>query len=140
MGFGRSGFAPWREAYDAEIADLLAPYQADVALQAGYMLVGVLDEFVLLELKVVDRGLKVSLRPHQIAFMTRQSARGRPCFVLVLQSGGTTLRPAKIHLYRGRDAIDLAAHGLRLPALRSWASRGMPWGELFELLSETETP
>lgn len=39
MGFGRSGFAPWRQAYDAEIADLLAPYRADVALQAGYMLV-----------------------------------------------------------------------------------------------------
>lgn len=134
-------------SFSARVRAGLLPYGADIErienrvnLGIPDMLVGVLDKFVLLELKVVDRGLKVSLRPHQIAFMTRQSAKGRPCFVLVLQSGGTTLRPAKIHLYRGRDAIDLAAHGLRLPALRSWASRGMPWGELFELLSETETP
>lgn len=134
-------------SFSARVRAGLLPYGADIErienrvnLGIPDMLVGVLDKFVLLELKVVDRGLKVSLRPHQIAFMTRQSAKGRPCFVLVLQSGGTTLRPAKIHLYRGRDAIDLAAHGLRVPALRSWASRGMPWGELFELLSETETP
>ena len=134
-------------SFSARVRAGLLPYGAGIErienrvnLGIPDMLVGVLDKFVLLELKVVDRGLKVSLRPHQIAFMTRQSAKGRPCFVLVLQSGGTTLRPAKIHLYRGRDAIDLAAHGLRVPALRSWASRGMPWGELFELLSETETP
>ena len=134
-------------SFSARVRAGLLPYGADIErienrvnLGIPDMLVGVLDKFVLLELKVVDRGLKVSLRPHQIAFMTRQSAKGRPCFVLVLQSGGTTLRPAMIHLYRGRDVIDLAAVGLRLPALRSWASRGMPWGELFELLSETGSP
>lgn len=103
------------------------------------MLVGVGDRFVMVETKVVQRGLKVNLRPHQIAFMARQSAKGRPCFVLVLQSGGTVLKPAMIHLYHGRDVIDLAAHGLRQPALRSWPSRGMPWGELHDLLSDPET-
>jgi hypothetical protein len=48
------------------------------------MLIGVGDRFVLVELKVIAKGLKVGLRPHQIAFMTRHAAKGRPCFILVL--------------------------------------------------------
>jgi len=103
------------------------------------MLVGVGDRFIMMELKVVSSGLKVALRPQQIAFLTRHAAKGRPCFILVLQEGGTTLKPAKIHLYRGSDAIDVAAHGLRHPALAVWPSHGMPWKELFDRLSETET-
>ena len=103
------------------------------------MLVGVGDRFIMMELKVVSSGLKVALRPHQIAVLTRHAAKGRPCFILVLQEGGTTLKPAKIHLYRGSDAIDVAAHGLRHPALAVWPSHGMPWKELFDRLSETET-
>ena len=104
------------------------------------MLVGVGDRFTMMELKVVARGLKVELRPHQIAFLTKHSAKGRPCFILVLQDGGTTLKPAKIHLYRGSDAIDVAAHGLRHPALAVWPSRGMPWGDLYSWLSHEERP
>ena len=103
------------------------------------MLLGIEDRFVMVELKVVQRGLKVGLRPHQIAFMARQSGKGRPCFILVLQSGGTVLKPAAIHLYRGRDAIALAGDGLRLQSLKSWPSRGMDWGDLCKILSETET-
>ena len=38
------------------------------------MMIGVGDAFVLVELKVVAKGLKVGLRPHQIAFMTRHAA------------------------------------------------------------------
>ena len=97
------------------------------------MLVGIGDCFVMLELKVVAKGLKVGLRPHQIAFMTRHAAKGRPCFILVLDSGNT-LRPATIRLYHGRDAMQLAAEGLRLIPIQSWPSRGMPWGELEETL------
>lgn len=99
------------------------------------MLIGVGGRFVMVELKVVARGLKTGLRPHQIAFMTRHAAKGRPCFILVLQEGGTTLKPARIHLYRGSDAIDLAAHGLRHPAVAVWPSRGMPWADLAAWLS-----
>ena len=97
------------------------------------MLVGIGDRFALLELKVVARGLKVGLRPHQIAFMTRHAAAGRPCFILVLHVGNT-LRPSTIRLYHGRDAMQLAAEGLRLIPIQSWPSRGMPWGELEETL------
>jgi len=103
------------------------------------MLLGVGDRFVMMELKVVQRGLKVGLRPHQIAFMERQSGKGRPCFILVMQSGGTVLKPAAIHLYRGSDAIELAEVGLRLQSFKSWPSRGMDWEELYKKLSEVET-
>jgi len=97
------------------------------------MLVGIGDCFVMLELKVVAKGLKVGLRPHQIAFMTRHAAKGRPCFVLLLDIGNT-LRPSTIRLYHGRDVMQLAAEGIKLEPLRCWPSRGMPWGELEETL------
>ena len=97
------------------------------------MMIGVGDRFVLVELKVVAKGLKVGLRPHQIAFMTRHAAKGRPCFVLVLDMGNT-LRPSTIRLYHGRDAMALATEGIKLDPLRCWPSRGMPWKELEETL------
>jgi hypothetical protein len=97
------------------------------------MMIGVGERFVLVELKVVVKGLKVGLRPHQIAFMTRHAAKGRPCFVLVLD-GGNTLRPSTIRLYHGRDAMKLATEGIKLEPLRCWPSRGMPWTELEETL------
>lgn len=97
------------------------------------MMIGVGDRFVLVELKAVTKGLKVGLRPHQIAFMTRHAAKGRPCFVLVLDMGNT-LRPSTIRLYHGRDAMALATEGIKLDPLRCWPSRGMPWKELEETL------
>ena len=97
------------------------------------MLVGVGEYFVLMELKVVAKGLKVGLRPHQIAFMARHAAKDRPCYILVLDMGNT-LRPSTIRLYQGSDAIDLAAFGIKHEPLRCWPSRGMPWAELEETL------
>lgn len=99
-----------------------------VNLGVSDMFVGVVDRFVAVELKVVPRGLKVSLRPHQIAFMTRHALMGRPCFVLVLNVD-------RILLYHGRDAVALAAEGLRLPPLMVWPSRGMDWQTLRDYLS-----
>jgi len=99
-----------------------------VNLGVSDMLVGVLDCFVTVELKVVSRGLKVTLRPHQIAFLTRHALMGRPCFVLVLNLD-------RILLFHGRDAVALAAEGLRLPPLAVWPSRGMDWQTLRDYLS-----
>jgi hypothetical protein len=99
-----------------------------VNLGVSDMLVGVLDCFVTVELKVVSRGLKVTLRPHQIAFLTRHALMGRPCFVLVLNLD-------RILLFHGRDAVALAAEGLRLPPLAEWKSRGMDWQILRDYLS-----
>jgi Holliday junction resolvase len=106
-----------------------------VNLGVSDMLVGVDNCFVTMELKVVHSGLKVKLRPHQIAFLIRHAAKGRPCFVLVLRAGGEVLKPERVLLYHGRDALALAADGLRLPPLADWPSRGMDWQGLKEKLS-----
>ena len=105
-----------------------------VNLGVSDMLVGAGDRFVSIELKAVSRGLKVSLRPHQIAFLTRHAAAGRPCYVLVHQIS-TVVRPGRIALYHGRQAMELADQGLRLEPIAAWPNRGMPWQELADILS-----
>lgn len=128
-------------AFASRVRENLQPLGVDIErienrvnLGIADCLMGVRDRFVAVELKVVERGLKVSLRPHQIAFLTRHAAKGRPCFVLVLYKG-TLSRPARVFLYRGADAIALAESGLRLPPLRDWSSRSVNWAEMVEILS-----
>ena len=129
-------------AFAARVREGLQPLGVDVErvenrvnLGIADMLLGVHERFVALELKVVKKGLKVALRPHQIAFMTRHALKGRPCFVLV-HYVGTLAKPGRVYLYHGRDAVALAAEGLRLPPLRDWPNRGMKWPELLEALSQ----
>lgn len=98
------------------------------------MLIGINSRFVLVELKVVIRGLKVGLRPHQIAFMVRNAVAARPCFILVKREG-SLLVPSTISLYAGKDAIELAQQGLRLAPMASWPSRAMDWSKLRQLLA-----
>ena len=50
--------------------------------------------------------------------------------MLVLRAGGVVLKPERILLYHGRDAVALAEEGLRLPPLADWPSRGMVWQDL----------
>ena len=128
-------------AFSARVRDGLKAVGLDIErienrvnLGVSDMLIGAADRFVCVELKAITRGLKVSLRPHQVAFLTRHAAAGRPCFVLVHQ-GAAANRPARVLLYRGTQAIELATHGLRVVPLRDWPSRGMPWAELADILS-----
>jgi hypothetical protein len=128
-------------AFAARVRDGLRPFDMDterienrVNLGVSDLLVGAGDRFVSIELKAVVRGLKVSLRPHQIAFLTRHAARGRPCYVLV-HHVSTVVRPGRIALYHGRQAIELAEQGLRLEPMAAWPNRGMPWQELADILS-----
>lgn len=128
-------------AFANRVRDGLRPLGLDterienrVNLGVSDMLVGAGDRFVSIELKAVSRGLKVSLRPHQIAFLTRHASHGRPCYVLVHQIS-TAVRPGRIALYHGCQAIELAEQGLRLEPLAAWPNKGMPWGELADILS-----
>lgn len=128
-------------AFANRVRDGLRPLGLDterienrVNLGVSDMLVGAGDRFVSIELKAVSRGLKVSLRPHQIAFLTRHATAGRPCYVLVHQIS-TVVRPGRIALYHGRQAMELADQGLRLEPIAAWPNRGMPWQELADILS-----
>lgn len=131
-------------AFAARVREGLRPFGVEIErienrvnLGIADCLIGAGSRFVAVELKVVERGLKVSLRPHQIAFLTRHASKGRPCFVLVAYKG-TVAKPARVYLYHGRDAVALAEQGLRLPPLREWPNRGMPWGELAEILENPD--
>lgn len=104
-----------------------------VNLGVSDMLVGVADRFVTLELKVIPTGQKIRLRPHQVAFLLRHAAKGRPCFLLVLRAETAKL-PARVLLYHGRDAVALADEGLRCAPLAEWPSRGIDWGALRDRL------
>ena len=97
------------------------------------MLIGAGDRFVMLELKAVTRGLRIELRPHQVAFLMRHSAAGRPCFVLV-HYAGTTRRPPFVSLFAGSQAMDLVEQGLSTVPLLSWKNRGVDWAELAQAL------
>jgi hypothetical protein len=70
-------------AFAARVRDGLRPFDIDterienrVNLGVSDMLVGAGDRFVSIELKAVSRGLKIALRPHQIAFLTGLKING----------------------------------------------------------------
>jgi len=129
-------------AFAARVREGLRPHGVDIErienrvnLGIADCLMGVGPRFVAVELKVVERGLRVSLRPHQVAFLTRHASKGRPCFVLILYRG-TASKPARVLLYPGAAAVELAENGLRVAPLRDWPSLRMPWEELAEALGE----
>ena len=64
------------------------------------------------ELKVVNSGKKIGLRPEQVGWLIKRSLHGGRCFILVRTPD------AQIYLYYGADAREVADKGLRLgPAL-----------------------
>jgi len=88
--------------------------------------------FVPVELKVVQAGLKVDLRPHQISFHYAHADIG--CKTYILVEYWPPKGEKELRLYSGAQAIELQKQGLRLPALNSWPLRGMQWGELAEII------
>jgi len=130
--------------FSARVRDGLGAVGCDVErienrvnLGVSDMVVGVGSRYVTIELKAVTAGLKVTLRPHQIAFLLRHGRAGRPAFVLVWQAARKD-SPDFVHLYRGRDAIALAESGLRLMPMAAWPSRGLPWQELKDALIDDD--
>lgn len=85
--------------------------------------------FSLLELKVVKRGKKVLLSPHQVAFHTVCGAMDLPCFILVQYHppGAPTIRGAQWLLYHASQAQDLLREGVTLPPVESWPADQVRW-------------
>ena len=90
----------------------------------------------LLELKVVKRGKKVNLSPHQIAFHVTHGAMQIPCFVLVQYHPpkAPTIRGAQWLLYRSDQVMDLVREGVDLSPAASWPADGVRWHMLKDAL------
>jgi len=94
-------------------------------------------EFVMVELKVVKRGRKVNLSPHQVAFHIKHADLRCPTYILVqYQPAGTThASKSELLLYSGEQAIDLVNLGIDTRALARWPWTGISWAELRNLLA-----
>jgi hypothetical protein len=88
--------------------------------------------FVMVELKVVKRGRKVNLSPHQVAFHIKHADLHCPTYILVQYhpAGTTHASKSELLLYCGEQAIDLVNLGVDTPALARWPWTGISWAEL----------
>jgi hypothetical protein len=88
--------------------------------------------FVMLELKVVKKGKKVNLSPHQIAFHHKHSSLKCPTFILIQYHppGTTASRSAEVLLYSGAQVESLAMVGVDTPPIDRWNLAAMEWNML----------
>ncbi|MFZ9739601.1 MAG: hypothetical protein ACO3EZ_16510 [Prochlorotrichaceae cyanobacterium] len=86
----------------------------------------------MLELKVVKRGKKVNLSPHQIAFHHKHSSLKCPTFILIQYHppGTTASRSAEVLLYSGAQVESLAMVGVDTPPIDRWNLAAMQWNML----------
>jgi hypothetical protein len=86
--------------------------------------------FHLVELKATA-GNAVDLRPHQVAWLSRHAEAS---VWVVVRKVATEIRPQKMYLYHGRDAMDLKMAGLKVDPL--YCATGVPdWDAILELIS-----
>ena len=95
-------------------------------------------EFVPVELKVVKKGRKVNLSPHQIAFHARHADIGVRTFVLVLYvpPGKVASKEGKLLLYSGAQIFELVKSGVDTDPVASYHYGAVPWNMLMFTLAE----
>lgn len=98
------------------------------------------SKFVMLEVKVVKRGRKVAISPHQVSFHMAHAEMGCPTFIFVQYHPPGTISVAKAEylLYRGSQAADLLRDGVDLEPLDSWPAAAPMWNMLRLRLTEKE--
>jgi hypothetical protein len=86
----------------------------------------------MVELKVVKRGRKIALSPHQVAFHVKHADLRCPTYILVqyFPPGTTHAHKSDLLLFCGEQAIDLVNLGIDTPALARWPWTGVSWAEL----------
>jgi hypothetical protein len=94
--------------------------------------------FVMIELKVVKRGRKINLSPHQVAFHAKHADLGAPTFILVQYHppGTTSALKAELLLYRGRQVLDLHHLGIDAEPVERWPLSHVLWHMLRHRLAE----
>jgi len=86
----------------------------------------------MVELKVVKRGRKVNLSPHQVAFHVKHADLNCPTYILVqyFPPGTAHAHKSELLLYCGEQAIELAERGIDTAALARWPWTGISWPAL----------
>ena len=86
-------------------------------------------KWVMVELKVVKRGRKVALSPHQVAFHLVHAEMRVPTFILVqyFPPGETTGAKSELLLYEGKQAEQLHHQGIDAEPFDSWKLMGPTW-------------
>jgi len=82
-----------------------------------------------MELKVVKRGRKINLSPHQVAFHAKHADIGVPTFVIVQYHppGTTSAHAAELLLYGGDQIMDLVHLGIDTPPRERWPLSRVLW-------------
>jgi hypothetical protein len=90
------------------------------------------------ELKLVKKGRKVSLSPHQVAFHMRHAEYGVRTFILVLYCPPklSIVKHGQLLVYAGGQAIELVKSGVDTAPIASYAYSTVPWGMLMYTLAE----
>jgi hypothetical protein len=91
----------------------------------------------MLELKVVQKGLKINLSPHQYSFHLKHASIRCPTFILVqyhptISSGDIPM----LMLYKGAQAAEMLQEGVRVAPLAQWPVRAVDWSEMRALLAD----
>ena len=83
----------------------------------------------MLELKVVKRGRKVNLSPHQVAFHLKHADLRCPTYVLVqyYPPQAVTVARSELLLYAGDQVLELSKLGIELEPVGRWPWTGVPW-------------
>jgi Holliday junction resolvase len=96
------------------------------------------DKFVMVELKVVKRGKKVALSPHQVAFHLKHASLGCPTYIMVQYhpAGTTTALKADLLLYKGAQAEELLHLGVECTPFAKWSLSHVHWHMVRHALTE----
>jgi len=86
-------------------------------------------KFVMVELKVVKRGRKVALSPHQVAFHVVHAEMKVPTYILVqyFPPGETVGAKSELLLYEGKQVEQVHNLGIDANPLDSWRLTGPAW-------------
>ena len=85
----------------------------------------------MVELKVVSKGLKVSLSPHQISYHVKHAGAGCPTFILVeYHPSPTSKQHATLRLYSNDQTLGLVEHGVKLEPIACYPLNAIDWPDL----------
>jgi hypothetical protein len=91
----------------------------------------------MIELKVVTKGKKVKLSPHQISFHLKHASLGCPTFVLVeYWPPPTSTEKRQIFLYAGKDSEGILTHGIDQKPLKRAVMDSQGWLAILATLRE----